>query len=104
MAALIATTRPTPPAGRSLQGGSGPLALPEYRHAPAVGIKSVDIDLVRADHPVDVDQAGITALGCNLLRRQVGAIEEALRIALAKRDVAGSVLVEQRIEEQQPAL
>src|ERR1700733_7661184 len=104
MAALIATTRPTPPAGRSLQGGSGPLAPPEYRHAAAVGIKPVDIDLARTDHPVDVDQAGIAALRRDLLRRQLRPIDKALRIALTERNVAGGILVEQGIEEQQPAV
>src|ERR1700743_1425289 len=80
---------------------SGPLALPEHRYTPAIGIKTVDIDLIGADHPVDMDQAGIAALRCNLLWRQAGAVEEAFRVALAKRDVAGRILVEQGVEEQQ---
>ncbi len=33
-----------------------------------------------------------------------GAVDEALRIALAERDMAGGVLVEQGVEEQEPAL
>jgi len=82
---------------------SGPLALAEYRHTSAVGVKAVDVDLVRADHPVDVYEAVVAALGRDLLGRQFGAVDEAFRITLAKRDVARGVLVEQRIEEQQPA-
>src|SRR6185437_5876108 len=35
--------------------------------------------------------------------RELGAVDEAFRIALAERDVAGRVLVEQRVEEQQAA-
>ena len=37
-------------------------------------------------------------------RRELGAVDEAFRVALAERDVAGGVLVEQRVEEQEPAL
>ena len=55
---------------------------------------AVDIDLVRADHPVDVDKAGIAALRLDLILRQRGAVEEAFRIALAKRDVARGVFIE----------
>ena len=51
-----------------------------------------------------MDQALVAALRGDLLRRQLGAVDEAFRIALAERDVAGGVLVEQRVEEQQPAL
>src|SRR5215469_14443542 len=80
-----------------------PLALAEYRHAPAVGIDAVDIRLVGADHPIDMDEALVAALRRDLLRGQLGAVDEALRIALAERDVRRSVLVEQRVEEQEPA-
>ena len=38
------------------------------------------------------------------LRTELRAVDEALRIALAERDVAGGVLVEQSVEEQEPAL
>src|SRR6476661_8972047 len=82
---------------------SRPLALAEYGYASAVGVNAVDVGLIRADHPVDMDQALVAALRRNLLRRQPGAIDEAFRIALAERDVAGGVLVEQRVEEQQTA-
>src|SRR5665647_3692256 len=82
---------------------SGPLALAEDRHPAAVGVDAVDVDLVRADHPVDMNQALVAALRGDLLRRQLAAVDKALRIALAERDVAGGVLVEQGVEEQQPA-
>ena len=36
--------------------------------------------------------------------RELRPVDEALRVALSKRDVAGGVLVEQRIEEQKAAL
>ena len=36
--------------------------------------------------------------------RELRAVDEAFRIALAERDVAGGVLVEQRVEEQEAAL
>ena len=98
--------RPNAPALASGDGScrplttSCPLALAEHRHPAAVGVHAVDVDLVRADHPVDVDQALVAALRRDLRRRQAAAVEEAFRIALAERDVAGGVLVEQRVEEQ----
>ena len=96
--------RPAEP-GRPLSSApSGPLALAHHRHAAAVGVDAVDVDLARADHPVDVDQALVAALRRDLLRRQLGAVDEAFRVALAERDVAGGVLVEQRVVEQDAAL
>ena len=50
-----------------------------------------------------MDQALVAALGRDLRRRKLGAIDEAFRIALAKRDMASRILVEQCVEEQQPA-
>src|SRR5215210_9114851 len=83
--------------------GSSPLALSEHGHAPAVGVNAVDVGLVRAEHPVDVNEALVAALRRDLLGGRLAAVDEALRIALPQRDVAGGVLVEQRVEEQQPA-
>src|SRR4051794_32010030 len=51
-----------------------------------------------------MDQALVAALRGDLLRRELRAVDEALRVALAKRDVRGRVLVEQRVVEQQSAL
>ncbi len=68
------------------------------------GAHAVDVDPVRADHPVDVDEALVAALRGDLLGRELGAVDEAFRIALAERDVAGGVLVEKRVEEQDAAL
>src|SRR5437667_4402460 len=79
---------------------SRPLAVAEYGHASAVGVNAIDVGLIRADHPVDMDQALVAALRRHLLGRQLGAVDEAFRIALSERDVAGGVLVEQRVEEQ----
>src|ERR1700738_5060622 len=90
-------------AWRAATDQSGPLALAEYRDAAAVGVNAVDVDFIRTDHPVDVDEALVAALRGDLLWRQSVAIDEAFRIALAERDVAGGVLVEQGVEEQQPA-
>src|SRR5690348_13941802 len=74
----------------------GPLALAEDGRARAVLGDAVDVDPVGADHPVDVDQALVAALGSDLLRRQFGAADEAFRIALAERDMARGVLIEER--------
>src|SRR5580693_3185390 len=83
---------------------SRPLALAEYRDAPSVAVNAIDVDFVGADHPVDMDQALVAALRRDLLLGQPGAVDETFRIALAERDMAGGVLVEQGVEEQQPAL
>ena len=79
---------------------SSPLALAENRYTPAVGVNAVDVNLVRADHPVDMDEALVAALRRDLLGRQLLAADEAFRIALAERDMTGGVLVEQGVEEQ----
>ena len=52
------------------------------------------------DHPVDVDQRGIAALRLDLVLAERCAIKETLRIALAKSNVAGGILVEQRVVEE----
>lgn len=78
--------------------------LAEHRHAPAVRVDAIDIDLAGADHPVDMDQALVAALRRDLLRRQVRTIDETFRIALPQRDMAGGVLVEERVVEQDAAL
>src|ERR1043166_1927388 len=67
---------------------SSPLALAEHRNAAAIGMDAGDICLVRADHPVDVDQALVAALRGDLLRREPCAVDEAFRVALAERDMA----------------
>src|SRR5258708_1566943 len=78
----------------AVRGGarSGPLAPAEHRHAPAVGVDAVDVDPVRTDHPVDMDQALVATLRRDLLRCEAAAIDKAFRIALAGRDMAGGVL------------
>ena len=47
-----------------------------------------------------MDQALVAALRGDLLRRQLGAVQEAFGIALAQRDMAGGVFIEQGVEEQ----
>src|ERR1700679_2357256 len=51
-----------------------------------------------------MDHALVAALRRDLLGAKLRAVDEAFRVALPKRDVAGGVLVEQRVEEQKPAL
>src|ERR1700722_2270881 len=89
--------------GRRVAWQSGPLAFAEHGGAAALRVDAVDVDSVRADHPVDMDHALVAALLRDLLGTKLGAVDETLRVALAKRDVAGGVLVEQRVEEQEPA-
>src|SRR3712207_1899204 len=60
-----------------------PLALARHAGDPHVG---------RADHEVDVDPADVRAL-------LVGLVVDRELVGRAERDVAGGVLVEQRVEE-----
>jgi len=66
-------------------------------------MNAVNVGLVRADHPVDMDKALVATLRRDLFGHQFAAIDKAFRVALTERDVAGGVLVEQGIEEQQAA-
>ena len=50
-----------------------------------------------------MNEAGIAALGADLFRRQLGVVDEAAGVALAERDVAGGVLIEQGVVEQDAA-
>ena len=69
----------------------GPLALAHNGHDGAIGLDTVDIDLVGADHPVDVNQAGIAALRFDLILAERRPVDEALGVALAERDMARGV-------------
>src|SRR3979490_1227865 len=46
---------------------SSPFALAEYGDAPAVGVNAIDVDFIRADHPVDVNKTLVAAPRGNLL-------------------------------------
>ncbi len=70
--------------------------LPSARNA-------VDVGLGRTDHPVDVNEALVSTLRRDLLRRDVAPLTKHFESALAERDMRGRVLVEQRVEKQQPA-
>src|SRR6185437_6402443 len=77
-----------------------PLPLAEDRLARAVRADAVDVNLARADHPVHVDEARIAAGRRNLLRAHIREVGEALGIALAERDVARGIFVEEGVVEQ----
>src|SRR6185437_7822315 len=68
-----------------------PDALAQHRHAVAGGGDAGDVDLGGADHEVDVHLAAVDPFAVALL---YGPVE-----ALAEGDVAGRVLVEQRVVE-----
>jgi len=51
-----------------------PLALAEHRYPASIGINAVDVCLVRADHPVDMDKTLVAALRCDLFGRQFAPI------------------------------
>src|SRR5437899_4255952 len=81
----------TPGSGR---GSTSDLPRPAHEQGeliPGAG-HAADGDVVRADHEVDVDLALVDP-------RQVCRIPDRARVGVAERDVACSVLVEQRVEE-----
>src|SRR5829696_7937214 len=73
----------------------GPLELevaaPQHRHGVARAGHAVDLDLLRADHEVDVDGARVQPRLVALVDRE--------GIGVPQRDVARRVLVEQGVEE-----
>ena len=79
---------------RSAAAVSGPFAVAEHRDPAAVFADPVDGGLGRADPPVDADHAGIAVLRGDLVGAEVGPGQNAFRIALAPRDVAGGDVVE----------
>src|SRR5690606_36009027 len=92
------------PAVTARRAPSSPLALAEDGDAGAVRLGAVDVDRVGADDPGGVDEALVAAPGGDLVRAQRAAALEALGVALAERDVAGGVLVEEGVVEEEPAL
>src|SRR5688572_3707501 len=69
-----------------------PGAAAEDGHAGSVARHSGDVDVVAADHEVDVRDASVHARAVLLLHEP--------RIAVAERDVADGVLVEEGVEER----
>ena len=69
-----------------------PGAAAEHRNQVAVAGDAVDVELVRADHEVDVDVALVRP-------NPVGLVPERERVRVSERDVAGCVLVDQGLVE-----
>jgi hypothetical protein len=83
---------------------SDPVAVAHEGFAGAVGVEAVDVHGGAADHPVDVDEAFV---GAELGELGVGhffAIDEAGGVGLAEGDVAGGVLVKERVPEEDAGL
>ena len=72
--------------------------------ARAVGGEAVDVHGGAADHPVDVDEAFVGAEGGELFLGHFFAADEAGGVGLAERDVAGGVLVEEGVPEEDAGL
>src|SRR5271170_3908683 len=87
------------------KGGRGlnPLTLPHQRLSRAGSRNAIDIQLVRPDHPVHMDEAVISPLGRKLLLRQLVAMDQARTVRLPQRNMAGSIFIEERVEEEQSA-
>src|SRR4051812_2405149 len=83
----ISVTSPPQVRPRSLLPGE----VPEHRNSFAVGGDAVDLHLGRADHEVDVPGAHVCTLAVFVLDEE--------REAVAERDVARCVLVQQRVKE-----
>src|SRR5215831_12273491 len=77
--------------GEPSRGSDLPGAAAKDGHTLAVRGEAVDVELVRADHEVDVGRALVDAADLVFVDEE--------REAAAERDVARGVLVEQRLEE-----
>jgi len=77
-----------------------PVTGADERLAFVVGMDAINIHSGAADHPVDVYEAVVGAECSELVGRHFFAIDEAGRVGLAERDVAGGVLVKESVPEK----
>ena len=86
-------------AGRGSQALDLPLAAVEQRHRAPVRGDAVDLNLTAADHEVGVDLGVVEELA---LRRVLRQVLDRPAEPGAVRDVRDRVLVEERVEEDEP--
>ena len=75
-----------------------------YRLAGAIGKHAIDVEAAIADHEVDVNHAAIAAGGGERLVGHRFAALHREAVGGAERDVAGGVLIEQRVVEETTGL
>src|SRR3954453_21459288 len=75
---------PLPPAMAGVSGGRSPLAAGHDALRLAVGSEAVDVDPVRSDHPVDVNEAAVRASRRQLVRAHRRPVADAAAIGLAE--------------------
>ena len=64
---------------------------------------TVHIDVIRSDHPVNMNQAFVRASRRELFWSEAIAIFQACAVGLSEGDVAGGILVEESVHEEQSA-
>ena len=72
---------------------SRPLALAKHGHPSAVGMDTVDVGLVRADHPVDVNEALVAAVRQSV-RASAWCRRRSIWNSIGQSAMAGGVLVD----------
>ena len=77
-----------------------PDAVFKQRHSAAIAAFTGDAAVLCTDHHVLVQGGVVHAAGCQLLLGKAGAAHGGAGVAVAKGDVAGSVLVKQGVVEQ----
>src|SRR6187399_3224098 len=89
---------------RSAWLGEYPGVVGDHRHLGARALDAEHRDLGAADHEVRVDDGVVVAAGGELIVAQLLAAVERALDPLAPRDVAGGVLVEERVVEDDAGL
>src|SRR6187549_1971077 len=84
--------------------GEHPGVVVDHRYLGAASLHAEHGDLRSADHEVRVDDGVVVAAGRELVVAQLLAAVERALDPLAPRDVAGGVLVEERVVEDDAGL
>jgi hypothetical protein len=80
-----------------------PLTPAHERLRVARGRDTVQINFTRSDHPIHVNQAFVRAPRRKLFLAELIAAFQTRAVGLPQRNVAGGVLIEQRIQKLQSA-
>src|SRR5215212_200031 len=81
-----------------------PFALAHHRLRCSISGASVDVHLRGADHKVHVVEAGVASGGVELFIAQFLATCQGEAIGASDGDMAGGVLIVERVVEEMPAL
>lgn len=83
---------------------NNPLTRAKDWHTRTVGFDSVNIQLIRADHEIGVDEGLVSAARREFLVGHVFAADDRVAVRISDGDVTGGILVEQCVVKQDLAL